>query len=60
MGLLLAALPAGVDPDIALFFALAQIPMYVLPALIRPLVRRLVPAGGALPAESGGEALPRS
>jgi len=42
MGLLLAALPAGVDPGIALFFALAQIPMYLLPALARPLVRRLL------------------
>lgn len=42
MGLLLAALPAGVDPGVGLFFALAQIPMYVLPALARPLVRRLL------------------
>jgi len=46
MGLLLAVLPAGVDPDITLFFALAQVPMYVLPALSRPLVRRLLAASG--------------
>lgn len=58
MGLLLAALPAGVDPDITLFFALAQIPMYVLPALVRPLVRRLVPPHEPVPVESGGGVLP--
>jgi BASS family bile acid:Na+ symporter len=41
MGVLLAGLPAGADPDIALWFALAQFPLYMLPALIRPLVRRV-------------------
>lgn len=43
MGLLLAALPGAIDPEVALFFALAQIPMYVLPALMRLLYRRLLP-----------------
>jgi BASS family bile acid:Na+ symporter len=43
MGLLLAALPGAVDPDVALYFGLAQIPMYVLPAALRPLYRRLLP-----------------
>lgn len=41
MGVLLAGLPAGTDADIALWFALAQFPLYMLPALLRPLVRRL-------------------
>jgi len=44
MGVLLAGLPAGAAPDIALWFALAQFPLYMLPALTRPLVRRLLHA----------------
>lgn len=39
MGLILAVLPAGIDPDIVLYFALAQFPMYVYPAILKPLVR---------------------
>ncbi len=42
MGLLLAALPSAVEYDILLFFGLAQIPMYVLPALTKPLYRRVL------------------
>lgn len=49
MILLLATLPAGAGPlpnesafGIMLFFALAQFPMYTLPALQRPLYRRLL------------------
>ncbi len=38
MGFILAVLPAGIDPDIVLYFALAQFPMYVYPALLKPLV----------------------
>jgi len=41
-GIILAVLPASVDPDIRLYFAMAQFPIYVLPALLRPLYRRLV------------------
>ncbi|MQX35980.1 hypothetical protein [Roseospira navarrensis] len=41
MGVILAALPAGAHPEVALWFAVAQFPLYMLPALIRPLVRRL-------------------
>ncbi len=41
MGLLLAALPAGADPGVALFFAVAQIPMYTLPALQKRLYQRI-------------------
>jgi BASS family bile acid:Na+ symporter len=40
MGLILAVLPATADPDITLYFALAQFPMYVYPALLKPLVRK--------------------
>ena len=39
MGLLLAALPPGSDFDVVLYFALAQLPMYMLPALLSPLYR---------------------
>lgn len=42
MGLLLAAFPPGTDSDVALYFAVAQLPMYMLPALLLPLYRRLV------------------
>lgn len=42
MGLLLAVLPAGLHPDIALYFAMAQFPIYILPALLRPLYKRLM------------------
>jgi BASS family bile acid:Na+ symporter len=45
MGLILAALPPGTDFDVTLYFAIAQIPMYMLPALILPLYRRLLAAG---------------
>lgn len=42
MGLLLAAFPTGTDTDVALYFAVAQLPMYMLPAILLPLYRRLV------------------
>ena len=42
MGLLLAALPPNADYDVVLFFALAQIPMYTLPALVLPFYRRML------------------
>jgi len=40
MGLLLAVLPAGAAPDAMLFFAVGQLPIYILPALLGPLYRR--------------------
>lgn len=43
MGLLLAVLPAATDPDILLYFAIGQLPMYCLPALLTPFYRRLLP-----------------
>jgi BASS family bile acid:Na+ symporter len=40
--LLMAVLPATADPDIFLFIAAVQIPLYVLPALLQPLYRKLL------------------
>ena len=40
MGLLLAVLPVDTAPDVLLFFALAQLPIYMLPAMVGPAYRR--------------------
>lgn len=40
MALVLGAAPAAFDPDTFLFLALLQFPIYLLPALLRPLYRR--------------------
>jgi BASS family bile acid:Na+ symporter len=40
MGLLLAVLPAESAPDALLFFAVAQLPIYILPAVLAPAYRR--------------------
>ncbi len=42
MGLVLVALADKADFDVIVFFAMAQIPMYMLPALLTPLYRRLL------------------
>lgn len=42
MGLVLVALGADAGIELAAFFAVAQIPMYVLPVLLLPVYRRLV------------------
>jgi BASS family bile acid:Na+ symporter len=42
MGLVLVALGADASLDLVAFFAVAQIPMYVLPGLLLPVYRRLV------------------
>lgn len=42
MGILLAALPPDAAADIVLYFALAQIPMYMMPAVLLPAYRRLL------------------
>lgn len=41
MGLLVAALGAGVPPTTFLFFALAQFPIYFMPWLLTPLAKRI-------------------
>ena len=45
MGILMAALGITADPDVFLYFVLAQIPIYTLPALLRPFYARI--AGSA-------------
>ena len=42
MGLVLVTLADRADLDVVLYFAIAQIPMYMLPALLLPLYRRLM------------------
>lgn len=42
MGLLIVALGDAADPALVAYFALAQIPMYTLPALLQPAYRRLL------------------
>ncbi len=42
MGLVLAD---KADFDVVVFFAVGQLPMYILPALLRPLYRRLMRSG---------------
>jgi len=44
MGLVMVALADKADFDVIVFFAMAQIPMYMLPALLRPVYRRLLAA----------------
>lgn len=40
VGVILAVLPAAADPDIFLYFAIWQMPMYIMPAVLAPLYRR--------------------
>jgi len=42
LAVFLAVLPADIDPDVALFFALGQIPMLVMPAILAPFYRRML------------------
>jgi|TARA_R110002072_G_scaffold517_17_gene3219 BASS family bile acid:Na+ symporter len=42
MGLLLAAMSGQLDPDIALYFSIAQLPMYILPVVVLPLYRKII------------------
>ena len=42
MGLLLAVLPETSAPDTLLYFAVAQIPMYTLPALLSPMYNAML------------------
>lgn len=46
MGIILVALADKANFDIVMFFALGQIPMYMLPALLGPLYRRAVRSEG--------------
>jgi BASS family bile acid:Na+ symporter len=44
MGLVLVTLADKADADTAMFFAVGQLPMYILPALLTPFYRRLIAA----------------
>ena len=46
MGLVLVALSGHASVEVTSFFALAQLPMYMLPALLEPLYRRLRAGAG--------------
>jgi BASS family bile acid:Na+ symporter len=46
MGIILVALADKADFDIVMFFALGQLPMYMLPALLAPLYRHAVRGEG--------------
>ena len=39
----MAVLPASVDADVFLFIAAVQFPIYLIPTLLQPLYRRLLP-----------------
>jgi hypothetical protein len=41
--LLMAVLPASVDADVFLFIAAVQFPIYLIPTLLQPVYRRLLP-----------------
>jgi BASS family bile acid:Na+ symporter len=43
MALMLAVLPPEAPRDVTLFLAIAQLPLYLNPFLLRPLLRRLLP-----------------
>ncbi len=49
MALLLAVLPADTPRDILVFFAVAQFPMYMAPAIQLPFYRRLLTGRGPTP-----------
>ena len=41
--LLMAVLPTSVDADVFLFIAAVQFPLYLIPTLLQPVYRRLLP-----------------
>ena len=43
MGLMLAAAGAAVPELTWLYFAIAQLPIYLMPAMLKPLARRVAP-----------------
>jgi BASS family bile acid:Na+ symporter len=49
MGLLLAVLPITADPGLFLYIATTQFPIYIMPTLLRPIYRRLLPENRAAP-----------
>ena len=48
MGLVMVALADKAEFDVIVFFAMAQLPMYMLPALLAPVYKRLLPRAAPL------------
>lgn len=46
LAVFLAVLPATTSPDVMIYFALGQFPIYIMPMVLRPICRRLLPASG--------------
>ena len=42
LGVILAVMPANADPNMLLYFAAGQFPIYIMPAVLRPIMLRLV------------------
>ncbi|MEX0694091.1 MAG: hypothetical protein WD075_06590 [Rhodospirillales bacterium] len=42
LAIILAVLPPSVDPDIPLFFAIGQFPIYIMPLILKPVFRKLL------------------
>lgn len=42
LGVILAVMPANADPDMLLYFAAGQFPIYIMPAVLKPIMLRLV------------------
>ena len=42
LAIILAVLPASVDSDVPLFFAVGQFPIYIMPIILKPVFRRLL------------------
>ena len=42
LAIILAVLPVSVDPDLPLFFAVGQFPIYIMPIILKPVFRRLL------------------
>ncbi len=42
LAIIIAVLPAGADPDIMTYFALAQFPIYIMPSLLKPVIGRIL------------------
>ena len=41
LGVILAVMPANADPDMLLYFAAGQFPIYIMPAVLKPIMLRL-------------------
>ncbi|KZD12169.1 hypothetical protein AUP43_17160 [Oceanibaculum pacificum] len=53
LALLMAALGTAADPDVFLYFAIGQLPIYLLPMLMQPVYRRI--AGTGIPVKQSDQ-----